>query len=265
MAVFLLCMVLPVVALGSPPDSVGQEVQAKGAVAVLSTPEGPVLGSQPDGSKGKIVDGPVDVHLETSTARLWKVAWASGPDGWCVDLNLHAASPPKPPVSLWKAPKTTQGERLEPLGAAYTMALVEGRKPEGRQASLDPASVLPLAALRELQKGDAVNIPLFGGETVSGFVVASKFEENGWLRLSIKLVGDRKGFVGFGSNGKKFGGTIDFPGEQIACRIMERPDGGMVVKEVARSEILCIMPARKSKASKESRRAPLPRAEPPRS
>jgi hypothetical protein len=87
------------------------------------------------------------------------------------DATLPKAAPAgaeSTPVPLFKAPGASIGSRLDPKGAAYMQARLDGREVKGRMAPLELRSFAGLAAV---QTGEAVRLPLMMGMRLKGWCI----------------------------------------------------------------------------------------------
>lgn len=163
-------------------------------------------------------------------------------------------------IPLFAEPRKFSGARLDPKGARYIQALLDGQPVGGRSAELDRQSFGALGSVRE---GDSVRIPLIGGEAVEGIVHFATTDSNGWIRVAGELMVARTGTFSFATKADRVVGLVQLPAEEIAYEIAAPREGQLVLRERLLSEIICTPMPRPVGEKRSAARAPLPQSAPP--
>jgi hypothetical protein len=74
----------------------GQQVVSTATINVHSPPAGALLGTQPSGAIGTVIDGPVFAAVAGQNVWWWNIAFPSGASGWVREDLLNAYEPPAP-------------------------------------------------------------------------------------------------------------------------------------------------------------------------
>ena len=84
----------PPTVLPSPKFKVGDWVQSTDAINIRSTPGGTLMGAQPSGATGKVVDGPQIRSLNGVPVTWWGCAMTNSPSGWVGEDYLAPSAAP---------------------------------------------------------------------------------------------------------------------------------------------------------------------------
>ncbi|HEX8310866.1 MAG TPA: putative Ig domain-containing protein, partial [Chthoniobacteraceae bacterium] len=175
-----------------------------------------------------------------------------------VDAKAPSAAPAVP---LFNAPGATIGTRLNPKGAAYMQARLDGKTVKGRMAPLELRS---FGGLPAVQVGETVRLPLIDGEAVEGVVNFAETNSRGWTRVAGSLTGNKRGSFVLATTAKKASGLIQLPDEQLAYEIVTHPDGQLMMHERLLSEVICSpLPWPREEEGRKAARAPVPQGAPP--
>jgi hypothetical protein len=139
------------------------------------------------------------------------------------------------PLQLFKTLGATTGRPLDLKSAAFKLARIEGRKPEGQTTRLDRKS---LDGIAQWKPGDTINLPLTDRENVAATVHFVHTPAAGVRSVIGGLEGKAGGFSIQCVSGH-FQGDIKLLEEGLAYRIDEEQAGDMVLHEVPLSEVIC--------------------------
>ena len=161
---------------------------------------------------------------------------APAPDAAAPVAPERAVRTGGPYFVAFQAPGATTGMPLTGSASQLIRASNAGRKLIGRTAPIDRATFADLA---RHAAGEAIVIPLFGGEKAEGVVNLVRTESNGWVRMGGALTGGREGSFYLAANGREVHGFVQFPKEQIAYELVTEGDGRTQLVERFRGDIVC--------------------------
>jgi hypothetical protein len=148
--------------------------------------------------------------------------------------SATAPSAALPPMRLWLPLGEVRGAALR---VAPAMPMDRSAAGENRGRAVRVEALTP-EALAELQPGESVTLPLFGGEEATGRVNLVQADAGHVIRIGGELIAGRPGTFFLSANGSDVDGAVLLSREGVAVMIA-RDAGGLVMTEKPLAEILC--------------------------